>query len=167
MTDKKYASPLHLEIKHSRRLLLAVLLVHLGAFIMLAISNLPWQVNLILVVCIAVQLWMFLAINDRVFGPDFLNRLLPRFKQAVWIDDNSWCLTDADGNEVQAQLLATSFVLPQLTIVNLKLLGKPWYLRYRSLVFLRDNLDAEIFRRLRVRLRWYSTPVQDNSVVPE
>ena len=76
--------------------------------------------------------------------------------------DDRWILAAENGEEIQAHLVAGSFVHPQFTTVNLKLTGKPWYTRYRSFVFIPDNVDAEVFRRLRVRLRWYSTPDQDS-----
>ena len=143
----------------------AVTALYAGAIAILFVTDMPWFIVLPLALVVAILWWLFFAMSGIVPAVKLVERLLPRFNAAVWDNDNIWTLTTLDGDEVKAKLLATSFVHPQLTIVDLKLTGVPWYSRYRSLVLMQDNLDEEIFRRLRVRLRWYSSPEQNSSAV--
>ena len=53
------------------------------------------------------------------------------------------------GEWLEVSVLGSSFVMPWLTILHLKIADKREYL-----VLLPDNLDADDFRRLRVWLRW-------------
>ncbi|WP_455376306.1 protein YgfX [Kaarinaea lacus] len=166
MSHNKYASPLRIEIKSSPSLLAIVLVVHIGAIAMLAISEMTWILKIILVFIVAASLLLYtgfyLFFYKKSSRVHFMDKLFPRIRCLVWDKDDRWILAAENGEEIQAHLVAGSFVHPQLTTVNLRLMGKPWYNRYRSFVFMQDNLNAEVFRRLRVRLRWYSTPDQDS-----
>lgn len=55
------------------------------------------------------------------------------------------------GEWQEGTLLGSSFVAPYLTVLNIKATGKRFA---RHVVILPDSIDAEDFRRLRVRLRW-------------
>jgi toxin CptA len=56
-----------------------------------------------------------------------------------------------DGPWREGQVLASSFISPWLTVLNLRISGAGWA---RHLVILTDNVEKEAFRRLRVLLRW-------------
>ena len=58
----------------------------------------------------------------------------------------------------ECELLQTSYVSPQLTILNLKPRDG---LRTRHVVLVPDNVDAHEFRRLRTLLRWGLKPEID------
>ena len=60
-------------------------------------------------------------------------------------------LQTGDGTWHDARILTTTYVSARLGVVNLKVRGA---LLPRHVVILPDALDAEDFRRLRVRLRW-------------
>ena len=162
MSSEKYASPLRFQVAPSRILICSVIALHVSATGILAFTDIPWAVFLLFTCAIVFSLWLFLMVNGIVPAVDFIERRLPQMRSVVWENNNNWTLTTTKGAELQAKLLPTSFVHPLLTIVNLKLTHKPWYSGYRSLILMKDNLDAEIFRRLRVRLRWYSSPEQGN-----
>ena len=162
MSQNKYASPLRIEIHSSLILVIFVSAIHAGAIAMLAVSETSWLIKLALTLVVLGSLLFFLGAHRRAARFGFLKKLFPQIRNIVWGNDDRWILITEDGEELRAQLLTSSFVHPQLTTVNLKLAAMPWYNRYRSFVFMRDNLDAETFRRLRVRLRWYSTSDQDS-----
>jgi toxin CptA len=164
MSSINYASPLRIKIQPSPTLRAVVVALHIGAVVLVFVSAIAWVVQLILASIILGSLLAFLSVNGWIARFIFLEKLLPRVDELVWGENNSWLLICDAGEEQDAELLMSSFVHPYLTVVNLKVFGKPWYCRYRSFVILPDNLDAETFRRLRIRLRWYSTPGQDNSV---
>lgn len=166
MSQKKYASPLRLKIESSTSLLFVLLLAHLGALLLLAVSIIYWPVKLLLIFPVVMSLLRIGLVVKKIPLPGF-NRWYPLFDNVVWDADESWILMTNDNRELRAILLKSSFVHPQLTVVNLKLINCPWYCRYRSLIFLPDNLDAETFRRLRVRLRWYAQPEGDSLAVTE
>lgn len=167
MSSQQYASPLRLKIQASRVLDGTALILHVGAIAFALVSDVSLSVQLALVCAVLCSLLVFMSVQGYVAEIKPFVNLFPRFDEVVWGDNENWLLIDKKGEEQRAELLTSSFVHPKLTVVNLKILGKPWYCRYRSFVFLPDNIDAETFRRLRIRLRWYSTPDQDNSVVIE
>jgi toxin CptA len=70
-------------------------------------------------------------------------------REAVWHPDGSWTLTLASGRALDARLLPSSYVSPSLVVLSFRC-GR---LRYCSLVLLPDNLQPDLLRRLRVRLR--------------
>ena len=166
MSQKKYAAPLRLKIEPSRSVLFVLAVAHLGALFLLLISMIPWPVKTLLISLVVISLLFTLLINQKI-PLSSLNQWYPYFDNAVWKTDERWIITTKDNREFEAFLMMNSFVHPQLTIVNLKLINSPWYLRYRTLLFLADNLDAETFRRLRVRLRWYVRSEEDNLVATE
>lgn len=56
-----------------------------------------------------------------------------------------------DGVLCEAALLGTSFVAPYLTVLNLKVEGRRLA---RHVVIVPDALDSEMFRKLRILLKW-------------
>lgn len=55
------------------------------------------------------------------------------------------------GQSIICYILGSTFVTPHLVVLNLQPLG---HFLTRSIVILPDGIDAEIFRQLRVLLRW-------------
>jgi hypothetical protein len=64
--------------------------------------------------------------------------------------NNEYVLVMGDKRHVQAVLRRGSYAHPLLLLLNFKLKQWPWYV---SVPLLTDSADAEILRRLRVRLR--------------
>lgn len=76
--------------------------------------------------------------------------VVPRaVREAIWRSDGTWTLTLVSGEQVEARLLPSTFVLPRLLVLNFRR-GR-W--RSRAMVLLPDALDSDLLRRLRVRLR--------------
>lgn len=168
MSQLQYASPLKITITPSMTLLAVVSALHFGAAMIVAFSSLPFIVIKILLATVIVCSFLrFLVIVGMVRPRGWLEAVFPMLDFVVWRHDDKWILHTTGGEELVAEITGNSFVHPWLTVVKLKIEGKPWYCRYRALVFLADNIDREIFRRLRIRLRWCSMPNPDNSVVPK
>jgi len=60
-------------------------------------------------------------------------------------------LTTQAGESIACTIQGNTFVAPYLTVLNLKPENQFFT---RSVVILPDNIDTEVFRRLRVLLRW-------------
>jgi len=167
MSLNRYASPLQFEIRSSARLNVLTYGIYAGAMAMTGVSNLYFALKILTVLILAGTMWLNLVRNGTWKAPLFFKAYTQRFRRAVWMDDGNWVLFNADGDESGAQLRSGCFVHPLLTIINLRLVDAPWYSRHRVIILTADNIDAENFRRLRVRLRWYSTLPSENSVAVE
>lgn len=130
---------LHIPIGVSKRLTLGLIAMHAFAGAMLWLSRLP--------------LWLTLSAMLPLAGS--LLFYLRRSKAAIVsisIHPDCHCeLQTKDGERHEAALLGTSFVAPYLTVLNLKPLGRRLA---RHVVIMPDAVDSEIFRKLRVRLKW-------------
>ena len=161
MSSQKYASPLRFNILPSRILLYAVCSLHLGAGALLIMLALPLLVKLTfapiilasLVISLSQLRWSTVRLPFR--------KVWPALVEAVWDENDHWLLTDECQHIHRAVLLPTTYVHAQLVVINLRLENQTWYNRRRAIVLLRDNVDCETFRRLRIRLRWYSSQVPD------
>ena len=164
MSSRKYASPLLVDIIPSRWLLVAMLVLHVGAMSLVALTSLSIAIKVGINLLIITEFTLVLL----RFGwcTTWFSIAIPmmQYKSVEWDDNDQWLLRDQDNQEHAALLLPGSYVHPYLVIVNLRLLNKSWFSRNVYLVFLPDNIDRELFRRLRIRLRWYSNQVPDNSV---
>lgn len=79
-------------------------------------------------------------------------RALPRSLVALRLQTDCRCdFQTRAGSWHEAVLLGSSFVSPNLTVLNLKPVGGRLA---KHLVILPDAVDAEDFRRLRVWLKW-------------
>ena len=72
-------------------------------------------------------------------------------REATWKSDGAWILTLVSGQQIETRLLPSTFVTPRLVLLNFRR-GR-W--RSRTMVLPPDTLDADLLRRLRVRLRLY------------
>lgn len=167
MSSPKYASPLAISIVPSRLLLAAALFMHIGAAGLIVFLELPLTIRLAFLLLLITSALAVSYYAGWVFkGNRWLRNVgdyWPRFERAVWDNDDRWLLTGDRQKTYDATLLPTTFVHPKLVIVNLLLPDMPWYSRYRSMIFVPDNIDPQTFRRLRIRLRWYSPQALDNS----
>jgi toxin CptA len=74
-------------------------------------------------------------------------------READWASDGIWILTLVSGEQVEGRLSPSTYVTASLLVLNFRC-GR-W--RNRALVLLPDSLDADLLRRLRVRLRLEGT----------
>ena len=164
MSSKKYASPLRFKIIPSRILFVWITVMHLGAILLLLPASLPVGFviagSLLLFLSLSIH-WCRLRGNIRLLS---LGTIWPVFTEGVWDDADRWHLLSEHQQSYLAHLMSSTFVSSRLVVINLRLEKQAWYCRYRSVVLLPDNIDTETFRRLRIRLRWYSSQVQDNWV---
>jgi hypothetical protein len=141
-------------------------MLHIGAALLLIPLALPWLMKLGFALLIVASLGIYLVQSGWIQVNTAVISLWPVLVAAVWDEHDQWLLDDNRQQTFRAQLLPTSFVHPQLAIINLRLEDQPWYKRYRSILLLGDNIDGDTFRRLRIRLRWYASQVPGNSVGP-
>lgn len=80
-------------------------------------------------------------------------------REATWKSDGAWILTLVSGEQIEARLLPSTFVTPRLVLLNFRR-GR-W--RSRTMVIPPDALDADLLRRLRVRLRLYGAEEDANT----
>jgi len=163
MSLQKYASPLSINILPSRYLLTAMLLMHTGALVLVILISLPWAVQLLFSLFVVASFFILAFRFGWIASWSAVSRFMIAGKAIRWDENDQWWLLSQDNREYHAELLPTSYVHHIMVIVNLRLTGQPWYKRRVSVVFLPDNIEAETFRRLRIRLRWYSIQVPDNS----
>ncbi len=143
MSSPKYATPLILEPRPSRWLLLLMLFAHGGAVaVLLVLDEWSWPIRLFLAVAVLVSLWFSLGRLGWWQSPTRIRRL-------IWQTGNEWRLALSNGEILTARLRPSSFMHPWLVVLNLCVEGQRLP---RSLVLARDSLDATTFRQLRVRL---------------
>ena len=68
----------------------------------------------------------------------------------IWDANNEWMLKTKVGDTLSVELMRDSYVNPMITILLFKQESK---LGYISVILLKDNIDENDFRRLRVRLK--------------
>lgn len=164
MSSQKYATPLRFKIVPSRILISIVSLMHLGAIALLIPASLPLWAIAVCSLIITVSLTISWSRAEWITGRLSMEAIWPKFTEAVWGDEDQWQLFDNHQQLHSAILVPSTYVSARFVVVNLRLENKAWYCRHRAIVLLPDNIDPETFRRLRIRLRWYSSQVQDNWV---
>ena len=136
------AAPLRIEAGPSLRLGLCLLPVHLAGLAVLPWLPLPWYLRL--AVAVLIVLGFVGAWRTHV------RRISPRAIRNAELDsEGAWTLGLADGRVLAARLLPSSFVHPKLVVLNFR----TGLLARRHLVLAFDAADADLLRRLRVRLR--------------
>jgi toxin CptA len=134
-----------ISLSPSRRLALLLCLAHGGAAgAALAAVALPLWLRVLLLLFIGGSCGMAL------YGP-----ALMRGKSSIVAlelgDDARVAFQTRNGDWREGRVLGSSFVAPYLTVLNIRTEESPFA---RHVVILKDSIDAEAFRELRVRLRW-------------
>lgn len=162
MSSLGYATPLRLERRVSRHLLAGIGLTHGGAAILV------WLLPLDTPLCAAMSLLIVAAglwaVREQCWGGRAVVGL-------SWEQGGHWRLERRDGRVETARLLPGSYLQPQLAVLRfvvdaaqvreVKSAGErplpgrmlDWVAGRRAIVLLPDGVDAESFRRLRVRMR--------------
>ena len=134
-----------LDFKPRRSRLLARFLV--GVHLLAVVAVLLWVPGrLITVVLLALVALSFVRNHRR----HILLRGARVPRRVVCHEDGRWLLQCEQGVMHAARLLPSSYLHPQLVILNFALDEQP---RRRNLVLCQDSLDAQTLRQLRVRLR--------------
>ena len=135
---------LRVEIGRSRWLAGWLAVGHLAAFaLLMPLVPPPWAIALAAVILIA-------SAAHGIFLHAW-QRLPHSIAELEIADDCKLTLRNVGGTWREAVLLPSSFVTPYLTILNFR---HPDERRARSLVILPDRGKPDLFRRLRVLLRW-------------
>lgn len=132
---------LHINLGASRRLAAVLAAMHVFASLMLGLASpVLWLAAPVLAGSLAYVL------HREVL------RLSPASIVAFTLHADCRCEFRTRSGAVQeAQLLGSSFVAPWLTVLNLKTADSRLA---RHVVIVADAADSEIFRKLRVRLKW-------------
>ena len=141
MSSNTYAAPLALEISPSVPLALALACAHGGVLVVSAMLPLPKGIIAILTVLIVAHAVYTIRRHALLSDAKSVVRLL-------WDVENDWTLTRRNGTAFSAKLLPGSYLHPRLTVLNFKV--SPWH--RTSVVILPQRVDAEAFRKLRVRM---------------
>lgn len=147
MSSARYAAPLRLELRRSRRLALYLIATHAGALALIPLLPLGALTGTLLAALIALSL-----------AREYPARVLLRGDRAVvalvWTAEGDWRLLERGGRTRECRLRPGSFRHPLLTVLGF---GGG---RRCAVVLLPDSLDRDSFRRLRVRLGLRGTGVQ-------
>lgn len=135
---------LKIVIKPSRRLALLLCLAHAAAAGAFLVLELPIWLKISLVLLIGASCGVYL------YGPALL-RGSGAIVGLEIRDGDKLSFQTRRGEWREGTLLGSSFVSPYLTVLNFRTEGN---LLARHVVILPDSVDADEFRRLRVRLRW-------------
>ena len=156
MPSKKLEPPLHIELNPSRRLLLLLLIVHGGAILFVVLFPLTWLIKTILLLFLLISAFAGaykIGWTRQVSAKWPLPLCWRSVTSMVWQSDNDWQLLFDNGQQVIAQLLPSSTCQPYFVALNFRTEKRFLPYRYLSVVIFTDAIDAEIFRRLRIRLR--------------
>ncbi|MDH5258045.1 MAG: hypothetical protein OEX07_08545 [Gammaproteobacteria bacterium] len=143
MSSKKFAAPLHLDVGSSRLLLILLFCLHGFSLVLLFLMPL----NLLLLMMSTI-----LILTSGVYSILYQakKRLPSSVTALIWDIVDDWYVLDKQGNKTAAVLDGNSFVHPWITILNFKLENHRFS---RSVILLKDNINSNDARRLRVRLK--------------
>ena len=139
---KETVPALRLTPKKSTTLLIFILTAHISALGVIPLLPLEFWLQLAILLVVIVSL-------IQVFRTHLLCSSGAAITSVEWDSDGEWTLFTAAGDELAAQLKASSYVHPWFVVLNFSIsrFGR------RSLILLPDAVDPELLRRLRVRLR--------------
>lgn len=134
---------LRISPSHSRQLLVFVWGSHLLALCVTMFLPLSFLTQASLLLLIMLSLWHHW--HASVIGDHERS-----IKIAEWGGADEWILFNAEGKKSRARLLSSSYVQPWLVVLSFysKRFGRC------RLIILPDSIDADLLRRLRVRLKW-------------
>jgi hypothetical protein len=147
--DRPITEPLILEPQSSRLLAAGLMVLHLGAVpIIFLLNGLIWPGKLFLLGLVAVSGVYYWRRVIHAQQPNTVKRL-------TWRADGEWLLELVSGEKLEAELLPNAYVHAWLVTLIFRRQASGEKIR---LVLFRDALEAEMFRRLRVRLRLEAGP---------
>jgi len=137
-----FALPILILIKPSPWLAGGIVAIHIGAVLALFAADLHWPVRCLLVLVVAAGLIHALFTHVLQWYPEApVQLLLPAESECL--------LTCCNGQTNSVQLMPAAFVHPRFTVLSFKGVKR----RY-TVILTPDVVGADMFRRLRVRLRF-------------
>jgi len=181
MSSAKSVSLRHIELRPSRRLLVLLTCLYLGAIVSVLLPS--WSLPAKIILACIVTLSYPVSLN-RIGWFDAFNLRYPvLFRPAVtglgWSENGGWelfmgvAVSDhhlvADRSRecrpgIAARLLPATSVHPFMTVLNFYCEPQAWSRRRVALVLMADSLSAEDFRQLRVHLRTQPLMPVDSAV---
>jgi len=144
---------IEIKLKPSRQLALLLLIAHVAAVAVVWSLELPLSVHIILKLAIAVSLGWALLQNGW-FGyarAAVALRIEPAGKSG---EADAIEVRLRNGKTARGQVVEGSFVAPYLTVVRYRVTGARRFSLDKTVLILTDSIDRELFRMLRVRLKW-------------
>jgi len=136
-----FTATLYIRPGTSKILLRTVIITSLVAVTVIII--LPLHLIVKVIGCLAMLVWLMITLREHCWHRDLA------IQSATLRSDDSW-LVSVKGEEQKAELLPGCLVQPWLTVLYFKMPDR----RRKSLILLKDNIDSNSFRRLRVRLKY-------------
>ncbi len=124
---------------------LLIILFVLSMIAIATVISLSLNILIKLIVITGIIVWFLITVREHCSHSGLA------ISEARLKKDGTWLLLLNNSNKdkaIKSELLSGCLVQPWLTVLQFKLPDR----RKKSLVLLRDNLDLDTFRRLRVRL---------------
>lgn len=136
--------PIKLNLKPSYWLAALLAASSLGACIIVLCMPMPISLKIFICVPVVLAAAYFIAQDTLILLPWSFTGLALNTKGELLV-------TRKDGLDSTASVLPSSFVAAYLTVLNLKISGSRWR---RNMLLTPDRVDGDVFRQLRVWLRW-------------
>jgi toxin CptA len=136
---------LKISLRPSRILAAILVAAHGGVIAVVAIISVPLWLDLIAITALAVNLVAVVRRTALLLTPDSVVAI------EIGSDDALSIQTRRGSWISECEVLGSTYVAAFLAIVNVR---DPETGAVRHVILLRDSIDAEDFRRLRVWLRW-------------
>ncbi len=153
MSSKPYATPLHIELGPSRSLVVYIMGVHivvLGLLMITAITRHQWEWGAIILLLLGFSAW-YMVTKDAVRSQS------KAIKRLLWDSDDDWWLSNASTQRQGPWVLSgETFISTRLVILKLRPIKSQWWTRPEYVLIPRDGVSAEVFRKLRVRLKFHN-----------
>jgi Membrane-bound toxin component of toxin-antitoxin system len=141
-TNNPFLVSIRLSVNNSPILLKVVICLHVICLILPWISGLDFYLKVFLTSTVILSLGAFPYFSG-------LYNDKSRVDSLILNSEDDWKVLEKDGAVHHAELDHRLFVHPWLTIISLK-----FNHRKQTFIFTPETVDADLFRRLRVRLRY-------------
>lgn len=141
-----FERPIKLRLQPSKWIIIAIVLIHLGALSSLYFADI--HSHILLALCLLVLLSLFNCYYRFIY----LQGISPatgRYADLLLNDKDEWFISNKDRGMSLVTLSSESYVHSALVVLNFKQ-GRA----KRSVILTADTVPADTFRRLRVRLRF-------------
>ncbi|MBI2994977.1 MAG: hypothetical protein HYY48_12495 [Gammaproteobacteria bacterium] len=138
--ESDFELPINVRYRSSRRLALLLVAMHAGAALAVSQAALPAWTSLCIVLVLACSGGLYIGQFSASWNRGPVELTLTAADQ--------WLVKSADGTRQELQPMPPAFVHPWLLILRFKGSGNA----RQTFLFTPDNCDADLLRRLRVRL---------------
>ena len=142
MSSTRSGETLDFDIHPSRLLGGILIATHAGAVVCVMLAAVPLWLRLLIPVLVAVNLWYSLVRHATLRRPDAIIGLRCDC-------ESRWFVRLRSGVAHPVTILPASYLHPRIVVLAMRFNANR---RTRSAILLGDNVDPQVFRRLRVRL---------------